>query len=88
MPKIISGTALRNGYNEVSNWCRETGEPAFVTKNGNGDLAVLSIEAYEELAARLSLYEALAEGFRDVAEGKTVSARSHVADLRERYGLA
>ena len=43
MPKIISSSALRNGYNEVSDWCREHQEPVFVTKNGAGDLAVMDI---------------------------------------------
>ena len=55
MPKIISSTTLRNGYNEVSAWCREKQEPVFVTKNGVGDLVVMDIESYEQLMARLDV---------------------------------
>jgi hypothetical protein len=37
MPRVISSTELRNGYNDISTWCHHTNEPAFVTKNGAGD---------------------------------------------------
>ena len=88
MPQIISGTKLRNGYSEVSSWCHETGEPVFVTRNGDGDLAVMSIEAYEDLTARLALYEALEEGHKDVIAGQVRPAREHLAELRSRLDLA
>ena len=88
MPQIISGTKLRNGYSEVSTWCHETGEPVFVTRNGDGDLAVMSIEAFEDLTSRLALYEALAEGREDVASGRVRSAREHLDDLRARLASA
>lgn len=87
MPKIISSSALRNGYNEVSDWCREHHEPVFVTKNGAGDLAVMDIGAYEQLMARLDLLKELAEGRRDVLEGRTHDAREGVSQLREEFGL-
>ena len=47
MPMIKSSADLRNGYNEISAICHEFSEPVFITKNGKGDLAVMSIEAYE-----------------------------------------
>ncbi|MBM6778627.1 type II toxin-antitoxin system Phd/YefM family antitoxin [Collinsella tanakaei] len=87
MPKIISSSALRNGYNEVSDWCREHQEPVFVTKNGAGDLAVMDIRTYEQLVARLDLLKELAEGHRDVLEGRTHDAREGVGLLREEFGL-
>jgi prevent-host-death family protein len=40
---------LRNDYASISNLCKESGEPVFFTKNGEGDLVVMSIEAYEKL---------------------------------------
>lgn len=49
MPNIKSSTDLRNGYNAISTFCHESREPVFITKNGKGDLAVMSIEVYEEL---------------------------------------
>ena len=53
MPTIKSSADLRNNYNEISTYCHNYPEPVFITKNGKGDLAVMSIEAYEELTSRL-----------------------------------
>jgi PHD/YefM family antitoxin component YafN of YafNO toxin-antitoxin module len=44
---IRSSTALRNDYVTISNLAHESSEPIYVTKNGNGDLVVMSIEAFE-----------------------------------------
>ena len=87
MPKVISSTDLRNGYNEVSAWCHQSSEPAFVTKNGAGDLAVMSMEAYDEMQLQLRMYEFIEAGRKDVLAGHVVPAREHLAALRERHGL-
>ena len=71
MPNIRSSADLRNQYNEISTFCHEYAEPVFITKNGKGDLAVMSIEAYEELMGRFELYGLLQEGLEDVTEGRT-----------------
>ena len=86
MPKIISSTSLRNEYNEVSTWCHESAEPAFVTRNGAGDLAVMSVDAYDDLFARAALYDKLLEGRADAQAGRTRPARDVIASLRA--GLA
>ncbi len=62
MPNIKSSTDLRNNYNEISTFCHESREPVFITKNGQGDLAVMSIEYYEMLNGRFELYRLLDEG--------------------------
>ena len=62
MPRIQSSTDLRNHYNEISSFCRESREPVFITKNGQGDLAVMSIETFEMLNGKLELYRLLDEG--------------------------
>ena len=62
MPRIQSSTDLRNNYNEISTFCHESREPVFITKNGQGDLAVMSIETYELLNGKLELYHLLDEG--------------------------
>ena len=54
MPTIKSNADLRNNYNEISTFCHNYAEPVFITKNGKGDLAVMSIEAYEELTCHRS----------------------------------
>lgn len=84
MPKIISSTELRNEYNAVSSWCKDTNEAAFVTKNGSGDLAVMGIDAYDELAARASLYDKLLEGRSDVMAGRVSPAEEVIERLKER----
>ena len=91
MPEIRSSAELRNRYNEISTFCHDYAEPVFVTKNGKGDLAVMSIEAYEALAGRLELYSLLQEGLDDVAEGdtrpfsdKTPSAADSLIDEAEK----
>ena len=62
MPTIRSSADLRNKYNEISNFCHDYSEPVFITKNGKGDLAVMSIEAYERLMGRFELYGFIQEG--------------------------
>ena len=56
---ILPSTSLRNQYNEISEQCKATGEPIYLTKNGEGDLVVMSIEAYEKQQALLKLKERL-----------------------------
>ncbi|MDR0326319.1 MAG: type II toxin-antitoxin system prevent-host-death family antitoxin [Oscillospiraceae bacterium] len=71
MPNIQSSTSLRNHYNEISTFCHENREPVFITKNGQGDLAVMSIEMYEALNGKLELYRLLDEGMADIKAGRT-----------------
>lgn len=84
MPTIRSSADLRNSYNEISTFCHDFSEPVFITKNGKGDLAVMSIEAYEQLIGRSELYGLLQEGLTDVAEGKTRPFSEAITDIRNR----
>ena len=59
--EIKSSTSLRNQYNEISDYCRKSGEPVYLTKNGDGDLVVMSIEAYEKKQRELALKEKILE---------------------------
>ncbi len=85
MPKITSSADLRNNYNEISNFCHQYKEPVFITKNGKGDLAVMSIDAYEELTARFELYGALKQGLDDIEAGRVVSAEDSKEMFRKKY---
>ncbi len=82
MPSIRSSADLRNQYNEISTFCHEYDEPVFITKNGKGDLAVMSIEAYEKLMGRFELYGLLQEGLDDVAESRTRPLSEAIGQLR------
>lgn len=85
MPRIIPSTTLRNQYNEVSNEAHRNPEPIYVTKNGSGDLAVMSIEAFEVLARRSKLVDALAAGHAEVEGQHVVDADEALAALRKEF---
>jgi PHD/YefM family antitoxin component YafN of YafNO toxin-antitoxin module len=52
---IKPSTALRNEYTEISRFCKESGEPVYLTKNGEGDLVVMAISAFEKQKRLLEL---------------------------------
>ncbi len=83
MPNIKSSTDLRNNYNEISKFCHESREPIFITKNGQGDLAVMSIETYEMLNGKLELYRLLDEGRAAVKEGRKRPLADVMSDIRQ-----
>ena len=83
MPVIKSSADRRNNYNEISTCCHTYPEPVFITKNGKGDLAVMSIEAYEELTSRFELYGQLKEGLNDIEEGNTRPFSEAISDIRK-----
>ena len=69
MPTIRPISDLRNNSDEISEFCRSTREPVFITKNGVGDMVVLSVEMYEHQQAQLELYARLAEAETEIASG-------------------
>lgn len=86
MPRIIPIRDLKD-TSAISQMCSESTEPIFVTKNGYGDMVVMSMKAYEEKMQLLDLYTKLAEAETDIREGKTVDAREALKELRARHGL-
>ena len=56
---IKPSAAIRNSYNDISNFCKTTGEPVYLTKNGEGDLVVMDIEAFSRREKMLKLREEL-----------------------------
>lgn len=67
MPSIRPISDLRNKANDISEYCHTSREPVFITKNGIGDMVVMSIEAYERQQALVSLYTKLAEAEEEIA---------------------
>ena len=82
MPSIKSSTDLRNNYNEISRFCHENREPVFITKNGQGDLAIMSMETFEALNGKLELYRLLGEGRTAVKEGRKRPLSDVMQDIR------
>lgn len=85
MPNIRPVSDLRNNFAEISRIVHEEKEPIFLTKNGYGDMVVMSIETYEKLQFDNELSLKLKEA---ESEAKSTSVRyTHkevLADLRER----
>lgn len=83
MPTIRPSADLRNNYNEISSFCHEHTEPVFITKNGKGDLAVLSIETYEELCGKFELFRLLNEGLEAEEAGHVRPFKDALDDIRK-----
>lgn len=56
---IRPSEAIRQNYDEIAELCRETGEPVYLTKNGEGDLVVMDIENFTRREKMLKLREQL-----------------------------
>ena len=83
MPRIQSSADLRDQYNEISEFCHACGEPVFITNNGKGDLAVMSVETYEKMMARIELYALLGEGLEDMRAGRVRPLKEAMDSLRK-----
>ena len=84
MAVIRPSSDLRNKYNEISGFCHAYDEPVYITKNGVGDLVVLSNEAYERLCGAWELHTKLDEGLKAMHDGDTLPAADVFADLEAR----
>ena len=80
MPQIRPITDLRN-TTEISEICHQSHEPIFITKNGYGDLVVMSIESYERQLAKAALYVKLAEAEKQVADGMELLVAAVVSSI-------
>lgn len=70
MPIIKSISSMRNRTREISALAREKDEPIYLTKNGEGDMVVMTIEHYERLKAQVELFEKLGTAQAQSAAGK------------------
>lgn len=82
---IKPSTILRNNYNQISTLVRESAEPVYITKNGEGDMVVMSIETFERREKLIELKEKLliAEEQRIRGE-KTLSIKEVHTMLKEK----
>lgn len=84
MKNIRPVSDLRNNFAEISKIVHENNEPVFLTKNGYGDMVVLSMEAYENLQFESEVYAKLLEAEREAEHSdKTYSTKEVLQALRE-----
>jgi PHD/YefM family antitoxin component YafN of YafNO toxin-antitoxin module len=72
MPAIRDSADLVSNFNEIRDFCRNYKEPVFLTNNGRGELAVMSVDAYDELLGRIGIYQALQFGLGQINNGDIV----------------
>ncbi|MCR5756275.1 MAG: type II toxin-antitoxin system Phd/YefM family antitoxin [Acetatifactor sp.] len=86
MPQIIPIKNLKN-TSEISDLCHNSEEPIFITKNGYGDMVIMSMEIYEQTMKKLNMYRELEISEQQIKEGKTKDAKQALTSMREMYDL-
>ena len=86
MSQIIPIKNLKN-TSEVSDLAHSVDEPIYVTKNGYGDMVLMSMETFEGVSNALKMYQSLLTSEKQITEGKTHDARESLNNLRSKYGL-
>ena len=87
MATIRPSSDLRNNYSEISEFCHTHSEPVFITKNGYGDLVVMSNDEYSRLCNKAEFYRLLDEGLAAAKRGDGMSADEFFKKIDERFGL-
>ena len=86
MPQIIPIKDLKN-TSVISEMCHQTDEPIYITKNGYGDMVIMSMENFENALRKTRMYEDIECSEQQIKEGKVRDAQASLSALRERYGL-
>ena len=84
MPQIIPIKDLKN-TSEISDMCHKTEEPIYVTKNGYGDMVIMSMKMYEEKMFMLDVYSKLAASEEQLAAGQLLDSEDSLKRLRTKY---
>ena len=86
MPQIIPIKELKNTSN-ISELCHSSDEPIYITKNGYGDMVLMSMDVFKELQGKWAMYADISTSEEQIKAGKTKNARQALAAVREKYGL-
>ena len=86
MPQIIPIRDLKN-TSEISQMCQESTEPIYITKNGYGDMVIMSVKVYEEKLFTLDVYNKLAAAEAQIAQGKVLDSGTSLKSIREKYNV-
>ena len=86
MPQIIPIRDLKK-TSELSQMCRDLKEPVFITKNGYGDMVIMSMETYERTLFLIDVYRKLDEGEKSIRSGNVMNGFDSLRLIREKHGL-
>ena len=86
MPQIIPIKELKK-TSEISEMCHEADGPIYITKNGYGDMVIMSMENYEAVMRQLAIYRDIEISEKQIENGQTKDARSALNEMRAKYGL-
>ncbi len=86
MPQIIPIKDLKN-TSEISEMCHQADEPIYITKNGYGDMVIMSMEIYESAMRQLFMLQNIELSEKQIKNGQTKDARAALAEMRSKYGL-
>ncbi len=83
MPQIIPIKDLKN-TSEISDMCHKSDEPIYITKNGYGDMVIMSMEIYESSMRQLMIYRDIELSERQIESGQIKNARTALAEMRKK----
>ena len=86
MPQIIPIKDLKN-TSEISDMCHKAEEPIYITKNGYGDMVIMSMEIYESTMKKLTMYRDIEISEKQIEAGQVRNARTALSEMRAKYGL-
>ena len=86
MPHIIPIRDLKN-TTEISNLCHDSSEPIYITKNGYGDMVIMSIETYANTMQQLEMYQQLLLSEKQITQGNFKDANHSLEEMRKKYGI-
>lgn len=86
MPQIIPIKDLKN-TSEISDMCHKSKEPIYITKNGYGDMVIMSMEIYENTMRGLSVYRDIELSEQQIESGHIKDAKIALTEMRTKYGL-
>ena len=86
MPQIIPIKDLKN-TSEISDMCHKTEEPIYITKNGYGDMVIMSMEIYEATIKKIAMYRDIEISERQIEAEKIKDARAALKEMRTNINL-
>ena len=86
MPQIIPIKDLKN-TSEISEMCHKAEEPIYITKNGYGDMVIMSMEIYGITMSKVAMYNDIEISEQQIKNGQVKDARISLKETRAKYGL-